>query len=366
MSAADVQEELRAAAGAWSAGLNATDGAINPEKSRWILVDYHWANRQWGYTEQPMTPMEIPLLDGSTANIAHGDIITAEKAISVWSTVSGNNDKHLEENVSRQTGSWINKMHNGHLPARLGWMVYRFKLWPFIQYSLATLATPLTAAQRVLLRENFHSLSFLGVNRNFKKEWRTIHCTFGGIGLFSFAIEHTISMINMFIQHCGVGTMLAKKFMALLEALQLELGCAGNPLHKNFDERNSLATERWMKSFWEHLHYYRFKICLIYPLLAMPCQHNRLLVDMLLEAGYKGLQLQDLNRCRLALRLLFLSDLTIACGRFLDATLLAEPHCSQNHCSTFIFPNEKPSHSYLTTTNNFTLTINSNYNSVVL
>ncbi len=121
-------------------------------------------------------------------------------------------------------------MRNGHLPARLGWMAYRFKLWPGICYGLAILAIPLGTAKRVLHQENFHSFLFLGVNRNVKREWRTIHHAFGGIGLFNFAAEHTISMINIFIQHYGAGTMLAKKFRASLEALQLELGCAGNPL----------------------------------------------------------------------------------------------------------------------------------------
>jgi hypothetical protein len=62
-------------------------------------------------------------------------------------------------------------------------------------------------------------------------------------------------------------------------------------------------------------------------------------------AGYKGLQLQGLNRCRLALRLLFLLDIMTACGRFLDVTFLADLDHSQNHRSTFIFPNEKPSRS---------------------
>jgi hypothetical protein len=217
-------------------------------------------------------------------------------------------------------------MRNGHLPTRLGWMAYRFKLWPGIQYSFSTLAIPLTAAQRVLLPENFHSLSFLGVNRNVKREWRTIHCAFGGIGLISFAIEHTISMVNMFIQHYGAGTTLAKKFTVLLEMLQLELGCAVNPLRENFDKKDLLATKCWMKSFWEHLHYYRFEIHLIYPSLAMPCRHDRMLVEMFLDAGYRGLQLQGLNRCRLALRLLFLLNITTACDHFLDVTFLTEPH----------------------------------------
>jgi hypothetical protein len=58
-------------------------------------------------------------------------------------------------------------------------------------------------------------------------------------------------MINMFIQHFGAGTTLAKKFTTSLKALQLELGCAGNTLCKNFDEKNLLATECLMKSFWE-------------------------------------------------------------------------------------------------------------------
>jgi hypothetical protein len=186
---------------------------------------------------------------------------------------------------------------------------------------------------------------FLGVNRNVKREWRTIHCAFGGLGLFSFAIEHTISMMNMFIQPYGAGTMLAKKFTASLEALQLELGCTGNPLQENFDEKDLLATKCWMKSFWERLHHYRFEIRFIYPSLTMPCQHDSLLVEIFLVAGYKGLQLQGLNRCRLALRLLFLLDITTACGHFLDITFLADPDCSQNHRSTFIFPNEKPSRS---------------------
>ncbi len=134
-----------------------------------------------------------------------------------------------------------------------------------------------------------------------------IHRAFGGIGLFSFAIEHIISMINMFIQHYRAGTMLARKFTALLEALQLELGWAGNPLWENFDEKDLLATECWMKSFQECLHYYRFE-SLIYPSLVMPHQQDCLLVEMFLEAGYKGLlQLQGLNRCRLTLRLLYSS-----------------------------------------------------------
>jgi hypothetical protein len=72
---------------------------------------------------------------------------------------------------------------------------------------------------------------------------------FGGIGLFCFAIEQTIGMINMLIQHFEAGTTLAKKFTATLEAMQLEIGCIGNPLLENYDNLGVLATACWAKSF---------------------------------------------------------------------------------------------------------------------
>ncbi len=75
-----------------------------------------------------------------------------------------------------------------------------------------------------------------------KRGWRTLHRAFGGIGLFSFPVEQTIGMINMLIQHYGAGTTLAKKISASLEALQLEVGCIGNPFDEDFDQLHLLAT----------------------------------------------------------------------------------------------------------------------------
>ncbi len=37
------------------------------------------------------------------------------------------------------TGRWCNQ----HLPAKLGWIAYHFKLWVGVRYGLVALATPL-------------------------------------------------------------------------------------------------------------------------------------------------------------------------------------------------------------------------------
>ncbi len=165
-----VLEKLHNLVDVWSSSLNSTSGVINPEKSRWILASYEWVKGLWRYCNQPQTEMTIPLPDIIRAHISHGDVSTAEKLLGVWSTIDGNDSKHIEENVTGKTQRWINKMRNAHLPAHLGWVAYRFKLWAGIQYWIATLSIPLAATKRFLHTENFQSLSFLGINRNVKKE----------------------------------------------------------------------------------------------------------------------------------------------------------------------------------------------------
>ncbi len=75
-----------------------------------------------------------------------------------------------------------------------------------------------------------------------------MHRAFGGIGLFSFPVKQTIGMINMLIQHYGVGTTLTLKMTASIEALQLEIGCIGSPFDENYDELHHLANACWTKS----------------------------------------------------------------------------------------------------------------------
>ncbi len=156
-------------------------------------------------------------------------------------------------------------------------------------------------------------------------------------------MEHKIGLINIFIQHYGAETTLAKKFSASLEALQLEIGCLGNPLKENFD-MHLLATPCWRKSLWERLHYYHFRIYLVYPTLNLLRRYDSLIVLLFWMVGYQGAQLQALNRCRLALKLIFLSDIATACGRFLDKRLLLDPQLPDGKVLQFIFPNEWPGH----------------------
>jgi hypothetical protein len=81
---------------------------------------------------------------------------------------------------------------------------------------------------------------------------------FGGIGLHNLVVEQFIAWtwMEILLQHYRAGFTTSKKLRASLEAMQLEIGCIGNPLNEEYAVLGSLATEGWVKAVWERASYY--------------------------------------------------------------------------------------------------------------
>jgi hypothetical protein len=81
-----------------------------------------------------------------------------------------------------------------------------------------------------------------------------------------------------------------------------------------------------------------------YAQIPLPRKGDAVLVSLFWDAGYRAQQLQSLNRCRLALKMLFLLDMATACGRCLNTGFLVFLVAQDSRVSRFILPKESPSH----------------------
>ncbi len=70
--------------------------------------------------------------------------------LGVWSNPIGSDEKHLKEVVVGKVKQWAAKIKNDHLPVHLVWKAYQYKLWPGVQYGIATLATPMAVTTSLL------------------------------------------------------------------------------------------------------------------------------------------------------------------------------------------------------------------------
>jgi hypothetical protein len=80
--------------------------------------------------------------------------------------------------------------------------------------------------------------------------------------------------------------------------MQLEIGCSGNPLNKDYRILGHLATEGWVKVVWERALHYGYRITLDYPMKRLPREGDSNLVAIFTECGKQGKELVSLNWCR--------------------------------------------------------------------
>ena len=81
----------------WSLLLNATGGALKPEKCFWYLLDYTCHEGEWFYyAKHPGFELFVTNPDGSRSGIRQEDAATFKKTLGIYDAPSGGNLGHLE------------------------------------------------------------------------------------------------------------------------------------------------------------------------------------------------------------------------------------------------------------------------------
>jgi hypothetical protein len=313
----------------WASLLIATGGALNPSKCYWYMISSKCCNGLWEYHNNTQHKLAILLPGGDCTEIAQLLVTEGKKMLGVWSSPTGSDTKHLQEVVLGKMSKWVGRLKNAHLPVHLAWKAYRHQLWPSIRYGIGTLATSRKDIKDLLHKLEFEMLSYLGVNQHVKTEWRRLPREFGGIGLYNLSVEQFIAWMETLLQHYGAGFTTSKKLEASLEAMQLEIGCMGNPLDEDYATLGILATEGWVKAVWERASHYGYKVALDYPTEELPHSNDINLISLFLERGKTGNELISLNRCHITHQAKHLSCLSTADGKILDHIYLSPPNIKE-------------------------------------
>jgi hypothetical protein len=113
----------------WSTLLNATGGALKPEKCFWYMLDYRCENGECSYAE--MTPQTLFATnpDGTKSQITQEEVTVSKKTLGIHDAPAGGNEEHIKY-IQQKASTWTDRMTNGHLPHHMAWIAYRLQLWP--------------------------------------------------------------------------------------------------------------------------------------------------------------------------------------------------------------------------------------------
>ena len=323
----------------WSRLLNATGGALKPDKCFWYLIDYKCVDGEWQYADLVPRELVITNPDGSTSPISQEEVTLSKKTLGVHDSPAGGNTDHLLY-IKEKVSGWVSRMSNGHLPSHMAWVAYRHQLWPGVRYGLGTMTNDLEAADNLLHKEDYKMLNVLGVVRSVSTGLRRLHMSFGGFGLYNLPVEQMICRVNMLMQHYHTSTNVSKKLDASLRYLQLQLGTPHNPFLLDYAVWGHLAPLSWVKMLWRTLNYFDIHLYMAYPSIAPPRERDLVLMEIFASRDLSRETVLSLNRCRVSLESIFLSDISTADGRYLE-DFVFNPG-GRGRSSNFKFPREVP------------------------
>lgn len=326
----------------WSSLLNATGGAIKGPKSFWYLIDYQCTGGKWSYAtfaDDTSHSLYLPDPSGTTSRLERKDPTDAVKTLGVYHSPVGDHAHHLSQ-LNMKASDWMNKIKNGHLPSAYVLLSYFHQLWPGLRYGLGTLSNSYSAAETCLTKFDYTLLPFIGVNRHIKKEWRTLHPAYGGVGLLSLPIEQLICRSTLLLQHYNTSSIIGNKLTCSLHLLQLQIGTNGNPLLLSYKTYGHLAPNSWICSYWEAIDKHPIRLHLTYETIPFPRRFDDTIMSFLRQHLNTASLLASINRVRCYLHLLFLSDMSTADGNSIESELLKVN--AQPLPSKYSFPPEYP------------------------
>jgi hypothetical protein len=318
-----ILDETQNATTCWGSLLIAGGGSAKRSKCYWQPTLYSVSDGLWSYVEEVEREILVPQPDGEFVTIKQLSPFESAKELGVKECVAGESQDQLQS-MRDKFRKWVMKVHNSHLQPSFVWVSYRLQIWPGVRYSIGTLTNDMESIADLLQDLYYKLLPSMGIVRTFRKALRTVHQSLGGVGLWHLPAEQLAARLNLLLQHYQRDTILGAKFRAMTRWLQIEVGTNRLPFDLPYDRWSLLATHCWHKMLWRTIQWSGIEVYISDSEIPLPRENDLCLMEFIYQQGCTAEDLTSLNRCRIALHLLFLSDIVTADGLHYESSLISE------------------------------------------
>ena len=165
----------------------------------------------------------------------------------------------------------------------------------------------------------------IGPSEKIPLEIRYASTALFGLGLPNIYTLQGIEHIKLFISHISSGSKIGYSLTTLLEYINLEIGSDKLIFDLNFNKWHYLLHDCWLKVLWKFCAESNIQLKGSYKTLQKQRINDVCLMDTLVHDNQNFFTKADIiriNRCRIYLQVIFLSDLAISNGIRLDEKML--------------------------------------------
>jgi hypothetical protein len=311
----------------WERLLFTTGGAINLQKSFWILMSWDWSKGR-AILSTPSTSTDTLLLtEGynitSPIEVPRLSPYSSYKTLGVYISPSGSSNqaclilkgKAIDYGV-RLMGSHLNREE---------------ALWSYLLYFIPRIGFPLPALSLTEKQCNaIQSPALKGMLPKLHLNQHTARSIlygpelYGGLNLPNAYLLQCSGQLKLLIGHLRSRDKTSNLIIISMSNIQILVGSNTPFFHLQYSKYGKWIEHSWLTSLWQFVSRVRFTLKIKrawYP--HLPRSNDVMLMDYFLSLNYKPQQLESLNRCRIFLQVLSLSDIVSADGRLLIVPTLS-------------------------------------------
>ena len=302
----------------WCRSIWATGGLLRPDKCYYYLIGFKWIGSRWKYMTREDLECNITIKnqEGEDEEIKRHNPDFAEETLGVFVAVDGNTSQQKDK-LTDATTSWTHRIVTSGLFRNEVVMALITTLSRTWQYPLQATTFSLQDCEDIMKPLYSEFLPKMGASQKIPLAFRYGPKSCMGLGLPHVYTMQGIAQTKALLDHIQKETMVGKFLHMELEMANLEVGVGGNILAMDFDKYGHFLTDCWLKSLWQFCHTNEINIQGKYR-QPQTQRHNDFFIMEKLVSKYSDAftkaELRSINRCRLFMRHVVMSDLVTGDG----------------------------------------------------
>jgi hypothetical protein len=285
-----------------------------PEKCAWYLIGHCWnkgVSKLIQIEPQHRSITMTSRLSGQVSGIKRKSPTEGHRTLGFFMTGDGTSNEH--KRVMKEKGlAYAMSIRNSTLQRGEYSMAYGAYYMPSMAYG--TPATTLSYKECEDVQQTVVAaiLPEMGIVPNAAIKAVFGSAKYGGLGLDHLATTYNYLRLQYLIGHIRSKSITSKLIRQQLDYTQLEIGCLAQVLGQDYNRYiQAILCPNWITAIWESLHACKASFAINSDWIPQPT----IIVDITITEELTGSalvnkrDLTDINRCRVYLRVFFLSDI---------------------------------------------------------
>lgn len=318
ITAQEIMEEMQQAILRWEGGLKATGGALVPSKSFVYPIDFQFdrsGKASYKTVEDIGAHFEAPNADGRMTELEQVEPSEARETLGVFLAPDGNNSTAIS-NLKKKARDWSNLVLTGHLSADDIRTALNTTIVKSLEYPLPALTLTEKECKEIIAPVLAVALPKSKVSRTYPRA--VVYGPKGllGLGMNNLYYVQGTKHIALLHQYVGTDTITGELLRACIEITKVHVGHVGNIFTQDHHRLGRLAPKSWISHLWQFCHHFKIKLVETATTnVTLSRVNDKPIMETI--AAYPQFTANDLthiNRCRLFLKVMTLSDITNGTG----------------------------------------------------